>query len=73
LTAVLDWECASALPLWKACSYPSFLRGRTRRLEPNLGRYHIGKCGQPNDFTFNISWITKPPSYVISLSRSWKP
>ena len=25
LTGVVDWECASALPLWKACDFPSFL------------------------------------------------
>ncbi|EEU34675.1 uncharacterized protein NECHADRAFT_17767, partial [Fusarium vanettenii 77-13-4] len=28
LTGVVDWECVSALPMWKACSYPSFLEGR---------------------------------------------
>ncbi|RSL71745.1 hypothetical protein CEP53_001350 [Fusarium sp. AF-6] len=30
LTGVIDWECVSALPLWKACSYPAFLEGRPR-------------------------------------------
>ena len=25
LAAILDWECVSALPLWNACYYPTFL------------------------------------------------
>ncbi|SPJ89689.1 uncharacterized protein FTOL_13050 [Fusarium torulosum] len=25
VTGVVDWECVSALPLWKACFYPKFL------------------------------------------------
>ncbi|KAL2678538.1 hypothetical protein Neosp_009286 [[Neocosmospora] mangrovei] len=39
LTGVVDWECVSALPLWKACSYPSFLEGRPRRDKPDETRY----------------------------------
>ncbi|KAH7267934.1 hypothetical protein MRS44_011776 [Fusarium solani] len=39
LTGVVDWECISALPLWKACSYPSFLEGRPRRDKPDATRY----------------------------------
>ncbi|CAG8242131.1 unnamed protein product [Penicillium olsonii] len=27
LTAVLDWECVSALPLWKSCYYPQLYKG----------------------------------------------
>jgi hypothetical protein len=34
LTGLLDWECVSAVPLWKACSYPLFLDGQPRRSEP---------------------------------------
>ena len=30
LTAVVDWEYMSALPLWYACRYPAFLDGRDR-------------------------------------------
>jgi hypothetical protein len=25
VTGIVDWECVSALPLWKACFYPKFL------------------------------------------------
>lgn len=39
LTGVVDWECVSALPLWKACSYPSFLEGRPRPNKPDATRY----------------------------------
>lgn len=41
LTGVLDWECVSAVPLWKACSYPSFLTGRDRPILPDLSRYNL--------------------------------
>ncbi|UPK92510.1 hypothetical protein LCI18_003445 [Fusarium solani-melongenae] len=39
LTGVVDWEFVSALPLWKACSYPSFLEGRPRPDKPDATRY----------------------------------
>ncbi|KAM0414695.1 hypothetical protein ACHAPT_013457 [Fusarium lateritium] len=39
LTGVVDWECVSALPLWKACSYPFFLEGRPRHNKPDTTRY----------------------------------
>jgi hypothetical protein len=26
LTAIVDWECVSAVPLWRACQIPEFLR-----------------------------------------------
>ncbi|KAI8716149.1 APH domain-containing protein [Fusarium sp. LHS14.1] len=39
LTDVVDWECVSALPLWKACSYPSFPEGRPRHDKPDETRY----------------------------------
>lgn len=34
LTAILDWECLSTVPLWKACQYPLFLQGQPRDEEP---------------------------------------
>ncbi|KAN0086641.1 hypothetical protein V8E54_000329 [Elaphomyces granulatus] len=33
LTGVVQWECASALPLWKACDFPEFLSDRPRYKE----------------------------------------
>lgn len=39
LTGVLDWECVSALPLWKACYYPQFLQGFERLEKPDPGLY----------------------------------
>ncbi|KAF2275351.1 kinase-like protein [Westerdykella ornata] len=41
LTGVVGWECVSALPLWKACSYPAFLQGPTRNNPLDLRRYDI--------------------------------
>lgn len=39
LTGVLDWECVSSLPLWKACDYPRFLHGRPRDTKPDIEMY----------------------------------
>ncbi|KAK3938776.1 hypothetical protein QBC46DRAFT_264765, partial [Diplogelasinospora grovesii] len=46
---VVDWECVSALPLWKACYYPSFLEAPTRTREPDENRYQRGADGHPAD------------------------
>jgi aminoglycoside phosphotransferase (APT) family kinase protein len=29
LTAVVDWECVSTVPVWRACQLPQLLEGRT--------------------------------------------
>ncbi|KAF7117345.1 hypothetical protein CNMCM5793_006094 [Aspergillus hiratsukae] len=49
LTGVIDWECCSALPLWKACDYPSFLEGKERREKPDIGRYYHDANGEPDE------------------------
>jgi aminoglycoside phosphotransferase (APT) family kinase protein len=39
ITGLVDWECVSALPLWKACAFPAFLKGRKRFEQPDRNRY----------------------------------
>ncbi|KAF9881519.1 hypothetical protein CkaCkLH20_00665 [Colletotrichum karsti] len=39
LTAILDWECVSAVPLWAVTSLPDFLSGLRREEKPNRDRY----------------------------------
>ncbi|KAF2808933.1 kinase-like protein [Mytilinidion resinicola] len=39
ITAVIDWECVSALPLWRACQLPYLLEGKRRDEEPNRDEY----------------------------------
>lgn len=39
MAALPDWECVSALPLWKACTLPRLLEGRTRDEEPDRATY----------------------------------
>jgi aminoglycoside phosphotransferase (APT) family kinase protein len=39
LTAVVDWECVSALPLWFACQIPPLLQGKPREEEPVKAQY----------------------------------
>ena len=39
LTAVVDWECISALPLWYACQIPPLLEGKDRDEKPVKAQY----------------------------------
>ncbi|KFA71356.1 hypothetical protein S40288_09392 [Stachybotrys chartarum IBT 40288] len=39
ITAVLDWECVSALPLWMLATVPKFLGGPVREEEPQRDSY----------------------------------
>jgi len=34
ISGVIDWECVSAPPLWKACQLPEILGGIIRSEEP---------------------------------------
>ena len=46
LSAIVDWECVSVVPLWRACTYPAFLEDRPRVDEPvqqNYGREENGE------------------------------
>lgn len=36
---IIDWECVSALPLWRACQISSLLKGRQREEEPRREDY----------------------------------
>lgn len=39
VTALVDWECVSALPEWRACQFPRLLEGNTNDEKPNAGEY----------------------------------
>ncbi|KAL6860723.1 hypothetical protein ACO1O0_004757 [Amphichorda felina] len=39
ITAILDWECVSALPLWVLTNVPKFLDGPCREEEPQRDSY----------------------------------
>lgn len=39
ITAVLDWECVSVLPLWVSTMLPKFLEGPVREEEPQKDKY----------------------------------
>lgn len=51
ITGVVDWECVSAMPLWKACAIPQLLKERpqARDEEPNRELY-----GQDAPDTINL-------------------
>ena len=41
LAGVVHWECASALPLWKACDFPDFLSSKPRYKEPDQYEFSL--------------------------------
>ncbi|KAK4035260.1 phosphotransferase enzyme family-domain-containing protein [Parachaetomium inaequale] len=45
LTAVVDWECISALPLWYACQLPPLLQGKPHDEEPVKAQYELDEDG----------------------------
>jgi Ser/Thr protein kinase RdoA (MazF antagonist) len=49
LTAVLDWECVSALPWWRACQLPQLLEGRSRDEEPTRIQYMADSNSEDDD------------------------
>ncbi|KAK9481866.1 phosphotransferase enzyme family-domain-containing protein [Lipomyces starkeyi] len=46
LTAVVDWECVSALPLWIACQFPPILQGKPLDKEPIKSKYQHDENGE---------------------------
>ncbi|KAK9238086.1 hypothetical protein V1525DRAFT_123829 [Lipomyces kononenkoae] len=46
LTAVVDWECVSALPLWIACQFPAILQGKPLDKEPIKSKYQHDENGK---------------------------
>ncbi|KAL8342034.1 hypothetical protein RB598_003783 [Gaeumannomyces tritici] len=45
LTAVVDWECISAVPCWMACQFPPLLQGKHRSEEPIEAIYQHDEDG----------------------------
>jgi hypothetical protein len=45
LTAVVDWECISALPLWYACQIPPLLEGKHSDQKPIKAQYEHDEDG----------------------------
>ncbi|CRG87011.1 hypothetical protein PISL3812_04024 [Talaromyces islandicus] len=39
ITGIIDWECASVMPLWMATKFPKFLEGPYREEEPKRQAY----------------------------------
>ncbi|KAK4142489.1 phosphotransferase enzyme family-domain-containing protein [Dichotomopilus funicola] len=49
LTAVLDWEGISVVPLWSACDFPPLLEGKHRDIEPVMAKYQHDEEGKANE------------------------
>ena len=50
LTGLLDWEYVSAVPLWKACDFPSFLVEKPREVKPNQAAYDLNDEDSADDY-----------------------
>jgi aminoglycoside phosphotransferase (APT) family kinase protein len=46
ITGIVDWECVSIVPLWKACGIPQFLFEQPRWAEPDHRRYRHDTNGE---------------------------
>lgn len=46
ITALIDWECVSAMPRWVATKLPRFLEGPNREREPKREEYADESVGQ---------------------------
>ncbi|KAI1080210.1 hypothetical protein F5B20DRAFT_541271 [Whalleya microplaca] len=50
LTAVVDWECVGALPLWFACDYPHFICSKEEETMPIKDEWiHQNENGEYED------------------------
>ncbi|KAG8528468.1 uncharacterized protein KY384_007386 [Bacidia gigantensis] len=49
LTAVVDWECVSTVPLWQACNYPRLIEGSERYQKPDENTYAHEENGEINE------------------------
>ncbi|KAK2739590.1 hypothetical protein FQN57_006552 [Myotisia sp. PD_48] len=45
LQGIIDWECTSAMPLWKAAQIPQFLQGSQRMEKPKRELYSANEGG----------------------------
>ncbi|KAI9832358.1 MAG: hypothetical protein M1826_002044 [Phylliscum demangeonii] len=54
LTAVLDWECVSVLPLWCACKIPDLLRGGECDPPPPLDEVHHEPDGTVDSMYWDV-------------------
>lgn len=64
LTALVDWECVSVVPMWKACQLPSLLEGRERSDEPQLEAY-----SRNDDGTLDEGYYEHVQEYELTRLR----
>ncbi|KAJ5765315.1 hypothetical protein N7520_004874 [Penicillium odoratum] len=56
IAGVLDWDFVSALPLWKACDFPNFLKEQPLPLKPDIGSYFIEDEGEVCEMYWEDLW-----------------
>ncbi|KAF5580067.1 hypothetical protein FPANT_9462 [Fusarium pseudoanthophilum] len=52
ITGIVDWECVSIVPLWKACGIPQFLFEQPRWTEPDRRRYRHDANGEMSELYY---------------------
>ncbi|KFY91998.1 hypothetical protein V500_04381 [Pseudogymnoascus sp. VKM F-4518 (FW-2643)] len=60
LTGIIDWQCASAVPLWSACYYPQYLSWAWREEKPepeNYGTDAEDDGGSDPNEPGNLYWL----------------
>ncbi|KAF7509385.1 hypothetical protein GJ744_008108 [Endocarpon pusillum] len=70
ITALIDWECVSCLPLWKTCQFPVYLWGRDRLEQPQQELYAKTEDGTANEiFTEHLKEFEKTRLRKLFLAR----
>lgn len=72
ITAILDWEATSCLPLWESYSFPQLLQGADYPVEPDPTDYRRGK----DDLLFQdrlLMWqrMKLKGKYMQTMERIW--
>jgi len=74
LTGVVQWECASALPLWTACDFPYFLSDKPRYKKPDQEFSPEGDEWDDYFYTEHLQYeLTKLRQYFLDEMRQLEP
>lgn len=76
LTAVVDWECVSAMPLFVACQFPPFMENKPNEIEPIKSGYPHDEAGEVDELYWEHleTWqLTKLRKVFLDEMRRLQP
>jgi hypothetical protein len=73
LSAVVDWECVSVLPVSIACKYPPFLQGKPLHFEPIKSQYENEKGEVADPYWEYLYELTQLRHLFLEEMRKLQP